>query len=344
MRKRVTSSDVARMAGVSRSLVSAYLNGTPGITVSEENRAAIMNAIKELNYTVNVQAKSIKTGRSHCIAVYGEVYNALLLQMVEGIQSASGPAGYHVLMYGEGRNLEGRDGLISLYRQGRIDGLITLDFPDPLDPEWEKAVLDAGIPYVTVEGIPSGPHIHSVQTDYSGSVTQALDFMWENTGIPPVYLNVLTKDRHTTQGDKLRKQAYLGWMESRKLEPVIVETPDEAWSDRKEWWGTWMERIPKPASILSNWSRGAVSVYRMAHERNWRIGHDFHVMAADNTERVSSYMIPPLPCVDVPYLEMGRRAFSLLEVLMREQDGQDPAMLPAKREIIACKLYKGLED
>jgi LacI family transcriptional regulator len=342
VRKRVTSSDVAKMAGVSRSLVSAFLNGTPGITVSEENRAAIMNAIKELNYTVNVQAKGIKTGRSHCIAVYGDVYNALFLQMVEGIQSVSGPAGYHVLLYGEGRNMDGREGLISLYRQGRIDGIITLDFPDPLDPSWEKAVLDTGVPYVTVEGIPVGGDIHSVQTDYRESVRMALDFLWENTGIAPVYVNVLTKDRAITRGDRLRNKAYLDWMEKKKLEPVIKETVDEAWNAGMDWWRKWMEEVPKPASILSNWSRGAVSVYRMAHEMNWRIGRDFHVMAADNTERVSRHMIPALPCVEVPYVEMGAQAFRLLEDLMRQLDGQDT--VPAKKEIIACKLYRGLDD
>lgn len=342
MRKRVTASDVARLAGVSRSLVSAYLNGTPGISVSEENQSAIKQAIRELNYTVNVQAKSIRTGRSHCIAVYGDVYNALFLQMVEGIQAASGPAGYHVLLYGKGRNLEGRNGLISLYRQGRIDGIITLDFPDPLDPGWEHDVLEAQVPYVTVEGMPQREEIHSVRTDYGGSVAMALDFMWERTGISPVYLNVLAKERSATRGDAERKGAYLAWMEAKGLEPSIIETPDAPSPERQDWWGEWLDRLPKPASILSNWSRGAVSVYRTAYERQWRIGREIHVMSADNTERISRHMVPPLPCVEVPYAEMGERAFRLLEESMARQNGEE--QVPAMREMVSCKLFQGLEE
>ncbi|MCL6457045.1 MAG: LacI family transcriptional regulator [Gorillibacterium sp.] len=361
MRKRVTSTDVAKRAGVSRSLVSAFLNGTPGITVSEDNRAAITNAINEMKYTVNVQAKSIKTGRSHCIAVYGDVYNALLLQLVEGIQQASGPAGYHVLMYGEGGNQAGRDGLIALYRQGRIDGLITLDFPDSLSAQWERAVLECGVPYVTVEGIPEGG-ICTVQTDYGGSITQALDFMWEETGVPPIYLNVQPPDRPATQGDRERLQAYEAWMSNKGLVHTIVTTIDEPWATQKNKWQKWLEGQQKPLSVLANWSRGAVSLYRIAYEQGWRVGSDLFVMSADDTERVSRHMVPPIPCIEVPYMDMGRQAFMLLEERMEvlaapeavgqqtdvEADAQEQLSGPkwsnnVRQEVIKCKLFKGLE-
>lgn len=350
MRKRVTSSDVAQRAGVSRSLVSAYLNGTPGITVSEDNRAAIMKAIKELNYTVNVQAKSIKTGRSHCIAVYGDVYNALLLQLVEGIQQASGPAGYHVLMYGEGRNLSGREGLISLYRQGRIDGMITLDFPDPLDSGWEQAVTEWGVPYVSVEGMPALDSIHAVRTDYEASICQALDFIWRQTGMAPVYLNMLPLDREPTAGDRQRLDAYGSWMARNGFKPEAVHIFDRPWPVMKAWWREWLAGRERPFAVLANWSRAAVSLYRAAYERGWHIGRELFVMSADDTERVSRHMIPPIPCIEVPYLDMGQEAFGLLQSIMEaspagkdakdgsaRQDGQ------GVRSFIQGKLYDGLE-
>lgn len=341
LRKRVTSSDVAKLAGVSRSLVSAYLNGTPGITVSVENRAAIAHAIKELNYTVNVQAKSIKTGRSQCVAVYGEVYNALFLQMVEGIQRASGPAGYHVLLYGEGRNLEGRDGLIRLYRQGRIDGMITLDFPDPLESSWEEAVLENGIPYVTVEGNPGSAEIHGVRTDYGESVRLALDYLWERNKVPPAYLNLEPRDHEVTQGDRQRREAYTAWMAERGFEPKVFTMVDEPGPAGDEAVLRWLESGKMPMSVLSNWSRGAISVYRAAYAKEWAIGCDLTVMAADNTERVSRHMIPPLPCVEVPYAEMGERAFKLLEPIMTGH-GQSDEGSRERRATIPCRIFKGL--
>ncbi|MFM9331632.1 LacI family DNA-binding transcriptional regulator [Paenibacillus mesotrionivorans] len=316
MRKRVTASDVASRAGVSRSLVSAFLNSTPGITVSAENRAAITSAIRELGYTVNVQAQSIKTGKSNCIAVYGDVYNALFLQLVEGIQRVSGPAGYHVLLYGEGKNVEGREGLAALYRQGRIDGVITLDFPDALAPSWEEAVLEWGIPYVTVEGIPSSPVILSVETDYAASIRRALDFMEAEGWSSPVYLNVLPCDRPQTRGDRLRLEAYEGWMQAKGRQPRICPVQDKPWGQQQTWWREWLAAQELPLGVLSNWSRGALSVYRTAYEQGLRIGRELFIMSADDTERVSRHMVPAVPCLEVPYGEMGEAAFTLLHQAM----------------------------
>jgi LacI family transcriptional regulator len=341
--------------------VSAYLNNTPGISVSEENRAAIVSAIRELNYTVNVQAKSIKTGRSQCIAVYGDVYNALLLQLVEGISQESGPAGYHVLMYGGGCNLEAREGLISLYREGRIDGIITLDFPDPLKPQWEQSVLECGVPYVSVEGMPGAAGISSVGTDYGSSMEEALEFLWERTGAAPLYLNVLPAGRTPTAGDRERVRAYRDWMKERTLEPQVLDILEQAWDSRESWWREWLDRQPKPLVILSNWSRGAVFLYRLAYEQGLRIGADLFVMSGDDTERISRHMVPPIPCVEVPYVDMGRRAFKLLEELLQlpggaggprgpVPDGQEPdgaeaqqEMKPARKEIVPCKLFRALK-
>jgi LacI family transcriptional regulator len=343
LRKRVTASDVASQAGVSRSLVSAFLNNTPGITVSAENRAAITNAIRELGYTVNVQAQSIKTGRSNCIAVYGDVYNALFLQMVEGIQRASGPAGYHVLLYGQGRNVESREGLTALYRQGRIDGVITLDFPDLLAPAWEEAVREWGMPYVTVEGIPASSGILAVETDYAASIRQALEFM-EAEGWPsPVYLNVLPSGRPQTRGDRQRLMAYENWMREKGRQPQVYPVPDEPWSLRSGWWREWLAGRELPLGVLSNWSRGALHVYRAAHEQGLRIGRELFVMSADDTERVSRLMIPAVPCMEVPYGEMGEAAFMLLLQAMAHRVEAAKETETEVRRVVEARLFTGKE-
>ena len=61
-----TIKDVARMAGVSISTVSKYINGGH---VREENLEAIRNAIEVLDYRVNPFARSLKTQRSSSIGV-----------------------------------------------------------------------------------------------------------------------------------------------------------------------------------------------------------------------------------------------------------------------------------
>ena len=64
---RVTSYDVARIAGVSQSAVSRCFK--PGASVSKKMRARVMKAAKELGYQPNAIARSLITRRSNMVAV-----------------------------------------------------------------------------------------------------------------------------------------------------------------------------------------------------------------------------------------------------------------------------------
>ncbi|EFE96980.1 LacI family DNA-binding transcriptional regulator [Serratia odorifera] len=63
----VTASDVARLAGVSRSAVSRTF--TPGASVSEKTRQRVEAAAAELGYQVNIIARSMITGSSNFIGL-----------------------------------------------------------------------------------------------------------------------------------------------------------------------------------------------------------------------------------------------------------------------------------
>ena len=63
----VTSADVARDSGVSRTTVSYVLNDTPGVRVSDETRARVRAAADRLGYHPSVAARTLRTGRSDLV-------------------------------------------------------------------------------------------------------------------------------------------------------------------------------------------------------------------------------------------------------------------------------------
>ncbi|WEV75263.1 LacI family DNA-binding transcriptional regulator [Bifidobacterium sp. ESL0800] len=67
MRSRVTIKDVAKEAGVSIKTVSNALNGTGSMRPSTRER--VLKAMHNLGYTVNVSARSLKTGSSKLIGL-----------------------------------------------------------------------------------------------------------------------------------------------------------------------------------------------------------------------------------------------------------------------------------
>ncbi|WP_028548145.1 LacI family DNA-binding transcriptional regulator [Paenibacillus sp. UNC451MF] len=309
MVKRVTSFDVAKRAGVSRSVVSAVLNGTPGIGVSEEKRKMVLEVIRELNYQVDAQARGMKTGRSYCLAAYGNVSNPLFLQVLEGMQETCAIKGYHVLLYPSGSSPHQRiEGMLDLFLQRRIDGIIALDRPHQVNEDWVQTANHHQIPYVSVEGYPNHDGIASVLMDYEESVYRALDYMWERTKRIPAYLEL----HHPTPlgwGDKERRSAYERWMASHGMEPTVFCELDSPWNEQTEHWKQWTKDfLSSSCVLLTNWSRGAVYVSRAAQLLGIQVGKDIHLMACDNTERINQHLFPAISSMEVPYREMGRLA------------------------------------
>jgi DNA-binding LacI/PurR family transcriptional regulator len=65
--RRVTSADVARMAGVSRATVSYVLNDTPRQTISAGTRDRVLDAAARLGYAPSAAARALRTGRSDVV-------------------------------------------------------------------------------------------------------------------------------------------------------------------------------------------------------------------------------------------------------------------------------------
>lgn len=65
--RRVTSVDVARESGVSRTTVSYVLNGTPGQTIPEETRRRVLDAAARLGYVPSAAARALRSGRSELV-------------------------------------------------------------------------------------------------------------------------------------------------------------------------------------------------------------------------------------------------------------------------------------
>jgi DNA-binding LacI/PurR family transcriptional regulator len=65
--RRVTSADVAKLAGVSRATVSYVLNDTPHQTISAATRGRVIDAAASLGYAPSAAARALRTGRSDVV-------------------------------------------------------------------------------------------------------------------------------------------------------------------------------------------------------------------------------------------------------------------------------------
>ncbi|PXW55161.1 LacI family DNA-binding transcriptional regulator [Chelatococcus asaccharovorans] len=126
----VTSADVARLAGVSRSAVSRTF--TPGGSVSEAVREKVQAAARELGYRVNRLAQGLHTAQSNLIGILGaNLSEPFIAAQLDALSAMLIRRGLHTLLL----NAEAGDmtTLMSLVLEYRVRAIIVLSGAPPAD-------------------------------------------------------------------------------------------------------------------------------------------------------------------------------------------------------------------
>lgn len=100
---RVTSFDVAALAGVSQSAVSRAF--TPGTRISEATRKKVLEAAHKLKYVPNSIASSLTTNRSNIVAlILGSLENPFYVQVFQEFSQRLQERGLQTLTFNDGGN------------------------------------------------------------------------------------------------------------------------------------------------------------------------------------------------------------------------------------------------
>ncbi|KAB8287174.1 Transcriptional regulator, LacI family [Bifidobacterium ramosum] len=93
----VTMRDIAREAGVSQATVSYALHNDPSI--SQPTRDKVMRAAQRLNYSINVSARTLRSGKTNAIGlVLQDIHNPYSTQLADAISSYANSRGYQTII------------------------------------------------------------------------------------------------------------------------------------------------------------------------------------------------------------------------------------------------------
>ena len=121
-RRRATSYDVAKLAGVSQSAVSRCFR--PGNSLSEDKRKAILKAAAKLGYEPNAFASGLITKRSNLVAVLiSNLTNLYYPQVLAELTQRLDAQGIRVLLFALQNEGDAGNMLAQIWRY-RVDGAI----------------------------------------------------------------------------------------------------------------------------------------------------------------------------------------------------------------------------
>lgn len=321
-----TIKDVARMAGVSISTVSKYINGG---NVREENLDAIRHAIEVLDYRVNPFARSLKTQRSKSIGVllpditapfFGNVLTALDKVLREN--------GYHSLIscYSSNHGLE-RDNLSFLLSAG-IDGLIYAAEDLSLD-EFYELTATRKIPVVQLDRTLQGLDADAVLVNNAEASYAAVSHLIEK-GHRRV---AMISGPKSVFSAKERQIGYLRALSDRGIlyDDQLVISQQNDFATGYLGFESLMQLADKPTAVFTTNHNITMGFLTAAREQGLRIPEDVDIFGFDCVE-ICSMLRPPIPVIHQPEAEIGALAANYL---IQRLDGYtgEPRMTKLK-----CKL------
>lgn len=336
MKRRVSSHDVARHAGVSQSTVSLVLSGRAGTRISPETRQRVLEAAQELNYVINVAARALVTGRTNRIAVV-PIHPAGLLdrdryygQILSGITVGAMRANHNLLLHSA--NYPDWQALQGDILNGSSDGalLIGREYDDPLT----HALLDAGFPTVCISYHVPHPRCTAVDCDNVAGGRLAIEHLLacghRNLAFfAPAASEIWVRERHRGAVEALQDAG---------IDPdsMLVLEQDCA-VQSEDWVARLLERLhsvsPAPTGIFGTEENQTRLLVEALESHDVQVPADLAVVSFNSTE-LSARARPPITSIRQPLVEIGTEAVRLLHaILSGEEHAPGVRRLPVSLDI-----------
>lgn len=129
MSQKVTSSDVARLAGVSQSSVSLILNGSTKVSFSNETRERVFAAAQELGYLPKHQRRIARKPSDLILVLIPTLSNPYYCELCQSIESYASSRGYHAVICNTFRKADLEKYYLDTFANGKAGGVIYTFLP-----------------------------------------------------------------------------------------------------------------------------------------------------------------------------------------------------------------------
>lgn len=151
-KRHSTIVDVAKIAGVSNITVSRAFS-KPEL-VNKETREKIYEVAKQINYSQNLFASSLKTSKSKIIGFISDsTYNPVYINITKTLCLKADAEGYSVMMFETNGNPEVEERAVDTLLKYQASGIILSPYTDAVDykPEYLKKIKASKIPLVILD-------------------------------------------------------------------------------------------------------------------------------------------------------------------------------------------------
>jgi len=307
----ITIKDIAKALGLSTSTVSRALRDS--YQISPETKKLVLEYAKNINYSPNPIALSLKEKRSRSIGVIVcEIANSFFSQAINGIESIAYDRGYNVIITQSHESYEREVNDLQFLASRSIDGLLISVSSETKDFNHLIQLQNKGLPIVFFDRIVENIETHKViVNNYKGSY-DATTHLIKNGYRRIAHLAnseslSITKERIAGYRDALSHHG-IDLVESYIIHcahgGMIYEEIEQALDQI-------MKQDTMPEAFFAAGDKLTTGFLRYFKSKGIKVPEEIAIAGFSNLD-LTDLINPPLTVVRQPAFEMGKAAANLL--------------------------------
>ncbi|NOY76724.1 MAG: LacI family transcriptional regulator [Calditrichaeota bacterium] len=343
--KKISISDVAKQAGVSKATVSLVLNNKEsGIRISEKTRLKVLQAAKDLNYHPNYGARLLSTGRSCVIGVLTVNENMLFVsdydgRIMRGISAVAHESGYNIMILDEGI-INKKTPLGGNLIYGRfLDGILIIG-PDFKSKNLIKTIHEIhqnNIPFVYVWRKSADRDAPVVLLDNIQAAQMGVEYL---ISLGHRRIGYVSLGKDSLSGWE-RLEGYKRALEKHGLrydETLVrddIKISDGASLVNEKNLDKLLNLSNPPTALFVAFDPLAIAILNSLHKRGISVPDDISILGFGNTT-MTSFSSPQLTTINEPLEEIGKHSAKLLlNQIVQKNSGDNH-----KRIVVQTKLIE----
>ena len=328
--------DIAEHFGVSVSTVSRALSGCK--KVRQEKREAICAYAKELNFSPNDLAQSLRNNRRHALKVIGvivpEITHYYFASVLTGIEETASERGYQIVITMSGEHYERERQICQMFDTEPVCGVIMSQAKETTQYDHFQMLLDKGLPLVFFDRICTGINASLVVVDDYMGAFKAVTHLIETGCRRIAFYGMAGKA-------EVGKNRYNGYRDALLKNNL---TPDEHFiricdnrADAETITPALLSREIIPDGFFAVNDDTAIGIVYVAKRMGYRVPQDISVCGFTNGQRAVA-CDPLLTTIDQRGTEVGGAA---AEILIGQVEGTIPDDKIEKRIIRTRLIVRG---
>ncbi len=326
-RPRATISDVAKVAGVSKGLVSFALNDRPG--VSAETRDRILLVAQQLGFTPSVRARALSTDRAYALGLViardPDVMSGdpFFPAFIAGIEAVLAPAGQALVL----SIVASEEAETASYRQladhDRVDGVILTDLRQ--DDSRIALVESLGLRAVTIGHPDVVTQFPSVTVDDTPGIRSAVEHLAALGHRRIAHVAGPFRMLHGVR----RSESFAEALRERGLESDLIVETDFTAAGGARATAQLLALADRPTAIVYSNDVMAIAGLGVAGRAGLSVPHDLSITGFDGSD-IGAHIFPSLTTVTTAVREWGREAAELMLRVINGEKPDDVELAPSR--------------